>query len=106
MPYREICLLDACDIDRQKHPIPPQRVKLSHDECVHTPCPEGYLQWHEWARQASKTHAQVKCERCGLWAVWLPKAEARAINKSRLEALNRWLKSQGYDPITRKDYGG
>jgi hypothetical protein len=39
----------------------------------HTPCPEGYLQWHEWAKKKSKTHRQIKCNACGLYAIWIPK---------------------------------
>lgn len=37
---------------------------------LHTPCPEGYLQWHAWADKMSKTHKQVRCPGCGLWAIW------------------------------------
>jgi len=40
----------------------------------HTPCPEGYLAWHEWAEKKAKTHRQVKCKGCGLYALWVPKA--------------------------------
>jgi hypothetical protein len=39
----------------------------------HSPEPRGYLQWHEWAREKSKTHRQVKCKGCGLFAIWAPK---------------------------------
>jgi len=39
----------------------------------HTPCPSGYIQWHAWAKQMARTHRQVKCGRCGLWAIWIPK---------------------------------
>lgn len=34
---------------------------------------KGYLQWHEWAKTMSKTHKQIKCPTCGLWAIWVPK---------------------------------
>jgi hypothetical protein len=37
---------------------------------THTPCPDGYLDWHEWAEKKSRTHTQEKCPHCGLWAVW------------------------------------
>ena len=41
--------------------------------CQHTPCPEGYLRWHSWADRMAKTHRQVKCKMCGLWAIWIPR---------------------------------
>lgn len=37
----------------------------------HTPCPDGYVQWHEWADAKSKTHMQIKCEGCGLYKIWV-----------------------------------
>lgn len=61
--------------------IPPRRVKQVKGECRHTPCPEGYCEWHGWAERASKTHAQIKCKCCGKWSVWLPKTEARKVNR-------------------------
>ncbi len=39
----------------------------------HTPCPTGYLDWHSWAEQMSKTHKQRKCCGCGRYAIWEPK---------------------------------
>ena len=41
----------------------------------HTPCPKGYVDWHEWAEKKSKTHYCKRCPDCGLWAVWVPKRE-------------------------------
>lgn len=38
----------------------------------HTPAPDGYIQWHAWAEQMSKTHRQDKCGGCGLYAIWVP----------------------------------
>lgn len=40
-------------------------------ECKHTKCPAGYLQWHPWAEKMSKTHTQIKCKNCGLYAIWI-----------------------------------
>lgn len=40
-----------------------------------------YLHWHSWAETMSKTHAQIRCPQCGLFTIWLPKAEAREINR-------------------------
>jgi hypothetical protein len=39
----------------------------------HTPCPDGYVGWHHWAERMSKTHIQIRCPGCDLWAIWLPK---------------------------------
>lgn len=39
----------------------------------HTPCPKGYLEWHAWAREMARTHRQVKCAGCGLYAIWIAK---------------------------------
>jgi hypothetical protein len=39
----------------------------------HTPTPEGYLQWHAWARKMSRTHRQERCSGCGLYAIWVPR---------------------------------
>lgn len=38
----------------------------------HTPCPEGYIQWHAWAEEMAKTHRQSKCPGCGLYVIWTP----------------------------------
>lgn len=39
----------------------------------HTAQPEGYLPWHAWAEEMSKTHRQRKCAGCGLYKIWEPK---------------------------------
>ena len=38
----------------------------------HTPAPDGYIQWHMWARLKAKTHKQTRCPSCGLYEVWRP----------------------------------
>ena len=43
----------------------------------HTPCPEGYIQWHAWAETMAKTHRQEKCPGCGLYEIWTPKKPTR-----------------------------
>jgi hypothetical protein len=52
-------------------------VKHAFDWCPHaedhTPCPDGYIQWHAWAEKMSKTHRQEKCGECGRWSIWIPK---------------------------------
>lgn len=45
--------------------------------CNHTPHPIGYIAYANWADRMAKTHRQIPCESCGLWAVWVPK-KARA----------------------------
>lgn len=54
-------------------PKPQPRQVCSHAE-DHTPCPDGYLDWHAWAEGMSKTHKQRKCEGCGRYEIWEPKA--------------------------------
>lgn len=39
----------------------------------HTPCPEGYIAWHDWAQEMMKTHKQVKCFGCDRFSIWVPK---------------------------------
>jgi hypothetical protein len=43
------------------------------EQCNHTPCPESYLSWHAWAEEMNKTHKQIKCPVCGLYAIWVKK---------------------------------
>lgn len=49
----------------------------SAEECPsffdHTPHPSGYIQHHAWMQKMSRTHKQVRCTRCGFWAIWEPK---------------------------------
>lgn len=39
----------------------------------HTPSPAGYIQWHAWAKRMGRTHKQIKCTGCSLYAIWIPK---------------------------------
>lgn len=39
----------------------------------HTPAPDDYLAWHDWAKTMAKTHRQKRCKGCGLYAIWVPK---------------------------------
>jgi hypothetical protein len=41
---------------------------------LHTPEPEGYIQWHAWAREMGRTHDQRRCDGCGLYAIWVRRA--------------------------------
>lgn len=38
--------------------------------CNHTKQPEGYLQAMDWLEWMSARFKQVKCDVCGLWAIW------------------------------------
>jgi hypothetical protein len=43
------------------------------DQDKHTPCPEDYILWHEWAAEKGKTHRQIRCAGCNLFTIWVPK---------------------------------
>lgn len=45
----------------------------------HTDGPDGYLQWHDWARRMSKNHRQSKCAGCGLYKIWTPRQKATGV---------------------------
>jgi hypothetical protein len=45
----------------------------------HTDAPCGYIQWHEWARKKAKTHKQLKCHECGLYKIWIRRAQNEKI---------------------------
>lgn len=40
------------------------------DKAKHTVCPDGYIQWHDWAKEKEETHVQEQCPKCGKWAIW------------------------------------
>ena len=42
-------------------------------ECRHTPHPRAYLDHAVWMEEKDKTHWQMRCPICGLWAIWVPK---------------------------------
>lgn len=43
----------------------------------HTQHPEGYVAHLTWAYEMLRTHRQVRCAGCGLWAIWVPKKKKR-----------------------------
>jgi hypothetical protein len=53
------------------HPICPNSAE--HVDGPENCGPHNYLAWHEWAEQKTKTHDQLQCPYCDLWAIWLPK---------------------------------
>jgi hypothetical protein len=40
---------------------------------LHTVQPDGYVLWHEWADEMSKTHYQVRCPGCDRYEIWKKK---------------------------------
>lgn len=40
-------------------------------KCKHIKEPTGYIEWHNWAEKKSRTHRQIRCEKCGLYKIWL-----------------------------------
>lgn len=56
-----------------KNPQPPTEKKFTLHCPNHTIQPEGYLNWHSWAEEMSKTHKQIKCPGCGKYAIWIKK---------------------------------
>lgn len=54
---------------------------MQSEKCEgHTPCPTGYLAWHSWAARMSKTHRQVRCPQCRLYAVWIEKGKRQPLS--------------------------
>lgn len=45
--------------------------------CKHTTCPDGYVEWHEWAEKKARRHVQVQCQTCGKWAIWKREEDIR-----------------------------
>ena len=43
------------------------------DKDQHTPCPDGYMAWFDWADRMAETHKQIKCKGCGLYTIWVLK---------------------------------
>lgn len=43
------------------------------NESNHTKTPEGYIERSVWAQKMLKTHKQIQCKLCGLWAIWTTK---------------------------------
>lgn len=62
-------LIEQICPDRKHHTEQPD--SLDHD----------YLAWHAWALKMSKTHEQIKCKGCGLWAIWVPKSAVTRPNQ-------------------------
>lgn len=62
----------------------PQEPELPNPECprsdLHTPCPPGYVQWHEWAASMNyRRFKQSRCPGCGLYNIWTGPAGAAVV---------------------------
>jgi len=53
-----------------------QDIKDCSHASEHTKCPEGYVEWHNWAEKMLETHNQILCQHCGYYAIWVPKRGA------------------------------
>lgn len=49
------------------------KIDAAKPRCIHPGWPDGYIARSEWAEKKLKTHDQVKCEECGLFAIWVKK---------------------------------
>lgn len=68
---------------------------MSVDDCprkaeLHTPCPRGYIEWQDWAAQASKTHKAQRCPECNLYAVWVVKPRFSGAELPKVETEGYW----------------
>lgn len=53
------------------------KTRAKQDACPnvaeHTYGPDGYVQWHAWAEEMSKSHTQQKCPGCGFFLIVRPR---------------------------------
>lgn len=46
-------------------------IRVCPNENEHTDCPDGYIQWHNWAEEMQKKgYRQIRCKGCGLLKIW------------------------------------
>ena len=66
----------------------------------HTPEPDDYLSWHDWAERMWKAgYSSVSCGECGLFKIWWPKASARLLERAeakQLKAMEKFYASNEY----------
>lgn len=58
----------------KRYAQPPEPEPSCPNQAEHTPAPSGYLGWWSWAERMNRTHGQRRCEGCGRWAIWYPRA--------------------------------
>ena len=58
----------------------------------HTPAPNTYLGWHEWAEKKYRTHEQVRCDECGHWRIWVERPKSAPSQPERIsdEQIEYW----------------
>lgn len=65
-----------------------------NDECPnaanHTPCPGGYIAWHDWAYRKGRRHYPIKCPACRRFSIWKRRAKNQPDYGGREE---EWLPS-------------
>lgn len=53
------------------------------DKCKHGyQGPESYIGRSDWAEQKMRTHEQVQCPKCGLWAIWKRKGNENGLDQA------------------------
>lgn len=68
---------------------------------MHTEHPTGYVAYHDWAEKKAKTHTQMVCPACGLWAIWVANKESKMI-PAILHHLEEAIKEAKALPKTRE----
>jgi hypothetical protein len=53
----------------------------------HTPCPDGYVAWHEWAAKKARTHRQTRCTGCDRLSIWVPLIRALSVRQPWAAAI-------------------
>ena len=54
----------------------PLREQADGTTCYdHVEGPNDYADRPEWAYRRLKTHRNLRCAECGLWKIWIPRAD-------------------------------
>lgn len=71
---------------------------------AHTPQPTGYVHRADWAEEMSKTHHQIVCEGCGLFAIWVPNKKGDPVSTPHQREALKLLEPMGFKALGyRKD---
>lgn len=57
----------------------------------HTPAPQGYIEWSNWAAKMMRSHSQHKCPECGKLAIW-----------KRKKSIKQLAKEHDFEPRTKE----
>jgi len=60
----------------------------------HSKEPEGYLQWHAFAEEKSKTHRQIRCQTCGLYVIWVKRKKHKQLTKAGFKLVRSYLQKK------------